>query len=31
MGMTAVFFLAVSDYTNGTVLSVDGAVSLVNS
>ncbi|PBK89355.1 NAD(P)-binding protein [Armillaria gallica] len=30
MGMTAVY-LAVSDYTNGTVLSVDGAVSLANS
>ncbi|KAK0442260.1 uncharacterized protein EV420DRAFT_1315342 [Desarmillaria tabescens] len=29
MGMTAVY-LAVSDYTNGTVLSVDGGVSLVN-
>ncbi|KAK0438986.1 hypothetical protein EV421DRAFT_1969302 [Armillaria borealis] len=29
MGMTAVF-LAVSDYTNGAMLSVDGAVSLVN-
>ncbi|PBK89318.1 NAD(P)-binding protein [Armillaria gallica] len=29
MGMTAVY-LAVSDYTNGAVLSVDGAVSLVN-
>ncbi|KAK0506713.1 hypothetical protein EDD18DRAFT_1060236 [Armillaria luteobubalina] len=30
MGMTAVY-LAVSDYTNGAVLSVDGGVSLVNS
>ncbi|PBK89345.1 short-chain dehydrogenase [Armillaria gallica] len=29
MGITAVY-LAVSDYTNGAVLSVDGAVSLVN-
>ncbi|KAK0438957.1 short-chain dehydrogenase [Armillaria borealis] len=29
MGMTAVY-LAVSDYTNGAVLSVDGAISLVN-
>ncbi len=29
MGMTAVY-LAVSDYTNGAVLSVDGAVSLFN-
>ncbi|KAK0440714.1 hypothetical protein EV421DRAFT_1905078 [Armillaria borealis] len=29
MGMTAVY-LAVSDYTNGAVLTVDGAVSLVN-
>ncbi|KAK0245113.1 hypothetical protein EDD85DRAFT_5874 [Armillaria nabsnona] len=29
MGMTAVY-LAVSDYTNGAVLSVDGAVALVN-
>ncbi|KAK0438956.1 hypothetical protein EV421DRAFT_1906291 [Armillaria borealis] len=29
MGMTAVY-LAVSDYTNGAVLSVDGGVSLVN-
>ncbi|KAK0245128.1 hypothetical protein EDD85DRAFT_757898 [Armillaria nabsnona] len=29
MGMTAVY-LAISDYTNGAVLSVDGAVSLVN-
>ncbi len=29
MGMTAVY-LAASDYTNGAVLTVDGAVSLVN-
>ncbi|KAK0245115.1 short-chain dehydrogenase [Armillaria nabsnona] len=29
MGMTALY-LAVSDYTNGAVLSVDGGVSLVN-
>ncbi|SJL18976.1 related to dehydrogenases with different specificities (related to short-chain alcohol dehydrogenases) [Armillaria ostoyae] len=29
MGMTAVY-LAVSDYTNGAVLTVDGGVSLVN-
>ncbi|KAK0438967.1 hypothetical protein EV421DRAFT_1906303 [Armillaria borealis] len=29
MGMTAVY-LAVSDYTNGVVLSIDGGVSLVN-
>ncbi|KAK0506698.1 hypothetical protein EDD18DRAFT_42111 [Armillaria luteobubalina] len=29
MGMTAVY-LAVSDYTNGAVLSVDGGLSLVN-
>ncbi len=29
MGMTAVY-LAASDYTNEAVLTVDGAVSLVN-
>ncbi|PBK82421.1 NAD(P)-binding protein [Armillaria gallica] len=29
MGMTA-FYLVVSDYTNGAVLSVDGGLSLVN-
>ncbi|KAK0442276.1 uncharacterized protein EV420DRAFT_1649754 [Desarmillaria tabescens] len=29
MGMTAVY-LAVSDYTNGAILSIDGGVSLVN-
>ncbi|KAK0197857.1 hypothetical protein F5146DRAFT_921315 [Armillaria mellea] len=29
MGMTAVY-LAVSDYTNGTILNVDGGITLVN-